>query len=43
VFHRLNWWFPAMPFSLIIFVYDEVRRYILRRNPGGWIENETYY
>jgi sodium/potassium-transporting ATPase subunit alpha len=40
---KINWWFPAMPFSLIIFVYDEVRRYILRRNPGGWVENETYY
>lgn len=40
---RFNWWFPALPFSLLIFVYDEVRRYILRRNPGGWVERETYY
>lgn len=42
-FFRFNWWFPALPFSLLIFVYDEVRRYILRRNPGGWVERETYY
>ncbi|CAG0901454.1 unnamed protein product [Cyprideis torosa] len=40
---KLNWWFPAMPFSLVIFVYDECRRFILRRNPGGWVEMETYY
>uniref|UniRef100_A0A3Q4GI80 Sodium/potassium-transporting ATPase subunit alpha n=1 Tax=Neolamprologus brichardi TaxID=32507 RepID=A0A3Q4GI80_NEOBR len=29
------WWFCAFPYSLLIFVYDEARRYILRRNPGG--------
>ncbi|KAL2102808.1 hypothetical protein ACEWY4_001976 [Coilia grayii] len=37
------WWFCAFPYSLLIFLYDEVRRYILRRNPGGWVELETYY
>lgn len=40
---KFYWWLPAMPFSLLIFVYDEIRRFILRRNPGGWVENETYY
>lgn len=40
---KLNWWFPAIPFSLLIFVYDELRRLILRRNPGGWVEMESYY
>jgi len=40
---KINWWIPAMPFSLLIFVYDEIRRFILRRNPGGWVEMETYY
>jgi sodium/potassium-transporting ATPase subunit alpha len=40
---KINWWFPAMPFSLMIWIYDECRRYILRRNPGGFIERETYY
>ncbi|GBN13833.1 Sodium/potassium-transporting ATPase subunit alpha [Araneus ventricosus] len=40
---KLNWWFPAIPFSILIFVYDEIRRFILRRNPGGWVEMETYY
>ncbi|XP_054760297.2 sodium/potassium-transporting ATPase subunit alpha-3-like isoform X1 [Lytechinus pictus] len=40
---RIGWWFVAMPFSLLIFVYDECRRFILRHNPGGWVEMETYY
>ncbi|KAG8182327.1 hypothetical protein JTE90_004094 [Oedothorax gibbosus] len=40
---KFNWWLPALPFSILIFVYDEIRRYILRRNPGGWVERETYY
>jgi len=40
---KIYWWFPAIPFSLLIFVYDECRRFILRRNPGGWVEHETYY
>ncbi|RXN14316.1 sodium potassium-transporting ATPase subunit alpha-1-like protein [Labeo rohita] len=31
------WWFCAFPYSLLIFVYDEVRRYILRRSPGGGV------
>lgn len=29
------WWFTGVPFSLTIFFYDEIRRYLLRRNPGG--------
>jgi sodium/potassium-transporting ATPase subunit alpha len=40
---KINWWLPAIPFSILIFIYDEVRKYLLRRNPGGWIEKETYY
>lgn len=40
---KFYWWLPALPFSLLIFIYDECRRFILRRNPGGWIEMETYY
>ncbi|XP_034038721.1 sodium/potassium-transporting ATPase subunit alpha-2 [Thalassophryne amazonica] len=40
---KILWWFCAFPYSFIIFVYDEVRKFILRRNPGGWVEQETYY
>ncbi|XP_019910600.1 sodium/potassium-transporting ATPase subunit alpha-1 [Esox lucius] len=37
------WWLCALPYSLLIFVYDEVRKYILRKYPGGWVDQETYY
>jgi hypothetical protein len=32
---RPSWWFCAFPYSFLIFVYDEIRKLILRRNPGG--------
>merc|ERR1712136_395032 len=38
-----TWWFIPMPFSLIIFTYDEIRKTLIRRTPGGWVESETYY
>lgn len=38
-----QWWFCAVPFSLLIFTYDECRRLILRRYPGCWLDTETYY
>merc|ERR1712001_91155 len=40
----IDWWLPALPFSVLIFIYDECRKYLLRRNgPGSWVERETYY
>merc|ERR1712158_313631 len=39
-----NWWLPALPFSLLIFIYDETRKSILRRRGlQSWIAKETYY
>uniref|UniRef100_A0A8B9KUA6 Sodium/potassium-transporting ATPase subunit alpha n=1 Tax=Astyanax mexicanus TaxID=7994 RepID=A0A8B9KUA6_ASTMX len=32
---RPSWWFCAFPYSFLIFVYDEIRKLLLRRNPGG--------
>ncbi|VDP69100.1 unnamed protein product [Echinostoma caproni] len=41
---RFTWWLPALPFSLLIFVYDEVRKLLLRKlPPNSWLERETYY
>jgi len=40
---RFTWWLAPMPFSLVIFIYDEVRRWLIRKYPGGWVEQETYY
>ncbi|KAK3508555.1 hypothetical protein QTP70_032689, partial [Hemibagrus guttatus] len=33
-----SWWFCAFPYGFLIFVYDEIRKLILRRNPGGMIQ-----
>jgi len=39
-----HWWLVPMPFSLLIFIYDEIRKYLLRSGePGNWVERETYY
>jgi sodium/potassium-transporting ATPase subunit alpha len=41
---KINWWIPALPFSLLIFVYDESRKTIMRRlGLQSWIAKETYY
>ncbi|XP_028991700.1 sodium/potassium-transporting ATPase subunit alpha-1-like [Betta splendens] len=37
------WWFCSIPFALTMFTYEETRKYLLRRKPGGWLEHETYY
>ncbi|XP_029479017.1 sodium/potassium-transporting ATPase subunit alpha-2-like [Oncorhynchus nerka] len=40
---KVSWWFCALPYSVLIFIYDEIRKLIIRRCPGGWVEQETYY
>ncbi|XP_069031786.1 sodium/potassium-transporting ATPase subunit alpha-3-like isoform X2 [Embiotoca jacksoni] len=40
---KFSWWFCAVPYSCIIFTYDEVRKLLIRKYPGGWVEVETYY
>ena len=40
---RFTYWVAAVPFSILIFIYDESRKYIIRRNPDGWVERFTYY
>ncbi|OBS76405.1 hypothetical protein A6R68_17143, partial [Neotoma lepida] len=32
---KINWWFCALPYSILIFIYDEVRKLIIRRRPGA--------
>lgn len=34
---------PALPFAFIILIYDEIRKLIIRKRPGGWVDRETYY
>ncbi|CAM9356690.1 unnamed protein product [Discosporangium mesarthrocarpum] len=38
---RLVHWFPAMPFSVIIFVYDEIRKYLMRTTSPEVIDKGT--
>merc|ERR1711862_42124 len=38
------WWLPAVPFSILIWCYDETRKLLLRPlPPNNWVERETYY
>lgn len=41
--HRFEWWLWPIPFGILIFIYDELRKFIIRRQPRGWVESETYY
>ncbi len=34
---RFEYWLTAASFAIMIFTYDEVRKLLLRRNPGGII------
>jgi len=42
-----EWWIPALPFSLLIWVTDETRRFFIRRAGtsavGRFLTEETYY
>jgi len=41
---RFTWWLAPLPFAFLIFVYDEIRKYVIRSSPAGsWLERETYY
>lgn len=32
---RFQWWLVPLPFGLLIFVYDEIRKLGVRRHPGS--------
>lgn len=36
-------WFTGVPWSILIFVYDEVRKSMMRNNPKGWLDEFTYW
>nr|XP_047124920.1 sodium/potassium-transporting ATPase subunit alpha-like [Hydra vulgaris] len=40
---NFSWWLTGLPYTFLIIISDEIRRYILRRYPKGWVEQETYY
>jgi len=40
--HLLHW-FPGVPWSMYIFIYDEIRKSLMRQNPNGWLDRFTYW
>ncbi|XP_067007033.1 sodium/potassium-transporting ATPase subunit alpha-like [Anabrus simplex] len=40
---RFEWWLIAVPWAVIILIYEETRKYCIRKYPGGFYERETYY
>jgi sodium/potassium-transporting ATPase subunit alpha len=40
---RFTWWLPPLVFAVMIFTYDEIRKWVMRRHPGCALEKETYW
>lgn len=41
---KYYWWFLALPFAALLIVYDEVRKFFLRRSgPNSFVATETDY
>ncbi|CAH1282924.1 unnamed protein product [Diabrotica balteata] len=38
-----RWWCYSFPFAVFLFIFDEFRKWRLRKNPDGWYRKETYY
>ncbi len=39
-----EWWFLAIPFAVLLFAFEEIRKCIIRnQKPGSWLERETCY
>ncbi|GAQ85006.1 Ca2+ transporting ATPase [Klebsormidium nitens] len=36
-------WFIGLPFAIVFLFYGEIRKYLLRKNPGGWVDRFTYW
>jgi sodium/potassium-transporting ATPase subunit alpha len=33
----------SLPWFLFVITYDEIRKWLMRRSPGGWVERNTYW
>lgn len=40
--HVLHW-FPGVPWSILILLYDETRKHLMRTHPNGWLQRFTYW
>jgi len=37
------WWLPGFAFSIVLVLYEELRKAISRKHPGSWVDRETQY
>ncbi|XP_044522086.1 potassium-transporting ATPase alpha chain 2-like [Gracilinanus agilis] len=40
---RVQYWFVAVPYAIIIWLYDELRKLLIRQYPGSWWDKNMYY
>ncbi|XP_073425979.1 potassium-transporting ATPase alpha chain 2-like isoform X2 [Dendrobates tinctorius] len=40
---RIQYWFVGIEYTVLILVYDEIRRLLVRKFPGSWVDRELYY
>ncbi|KAM3922203.1 potassium-transporting ATPase alpha chain 2 [Leptodactylus fuscus] len=40
---RAQYWFVAVPYAVLILIYDEIRKLIIRHHPGSWWDKNMYY
>jgi len=40
---RFIYWLPAFPFAILILMYDELRKWLLRNYEDGWLDRKTYW
>ncbi|XP_036600930.1 potassium-transporting ATPase alpha chain 2 [Trichosurus vulpecula] len=40
---RVQYWFVAVPYAIVIWLYDELRKLLIRRYPGSWWDKNMYY
>ncbi|KAJ3627918.1 hypothetical protein MTP99_015257 [Tenebrio molitor] len=38
-----RWWCYSLPFAIFIIIFDELRKWHMRKYPNGWYRHETYY
>ncbi|KAM4651189.1 potassium-transporting ATPase alpha chain 2 [Discoglossus pictus] len=39
----VQYWFVAIPYVILIFIYDEIRKLFIRQYPGSWWDKNMYY
>ncbi|KAJ1133374.1 hypothetical protein NDU88_011669 [Pleurodeles waltl] len=40
---RIEYWFVTIHYAILIVVYDELRKFLIRTFPGSWVDRELYY